>query len=192
MEVEQAVVEDLLPPDLLGRGALDAGCGTGRYLRVLAARGAVVTGVDLSAPMLSRARASSPRLIRASICALPIPSRSMDLVVSGLALGDLADLDHAIRELARVLRPGGRLIYSVVHPDGDAGRWSRTFEAGGRQRAIAGFWHSANDHRSACALCGLTIDAWREPHLDDSNRPVALVVRAQTTNAQVEAALSGC
>lgn len=177
MEVEQAVVEELLP-DLAGRTALDAGCGTGRYLRVLAERGAVATGVDLSATMLSRARRSSSRLVRASIAALPIPSQSMDVVVSGLALGDVADIDHAIREMARVLRPGGQLIYSVVHPDGATNGWSRTFSSGGRKRAVAGFWRSEDEHRSACLSAGLTINAWREPHLDDPNRPVALVVRA--------------
>ena len=58
MEAEQAAVVALLP-DLSGCQALDAGCGTGRYLRVLADRGATVTGVDLSAPMLAHARASA-------------------------------------------------------------------------------------------------------------------------------------
>lgn len=183
MEAEQAAVVELLP-DLAGRQALDAGCGTGRYLRVLSGRGAMVTGVDLSAPMLARARGSADRLVRASVCALPIRSRSMDVVVSGLALGDVADLDDAIREMARVLRPGGRLIYSVVHPQGEAEGWSRTFEANGRQCAVAGFWHSADEHRAACAAAGLAIDAWREPHLDQPNRPVALVIRGL-----VEAAL---
>ncbi len=178
MEAEQAAVEALLP-DLTGLQALDAGCGTGRYLRVLADRGALVTGVDLSAPMLSRARGCADRLVRASVCALPIARQSMDLVVCGLALGDVKDLALAIGELARVLRPGGQLLYSVVHPRGAAEGWSRTFDANGRQCAVAGFWHSEYEHRGACALAGLNIDAWHEPHLGDPRRPVALVVRAQ-------------
>lgn len=177
MEAEQAAVVALLP-DLSGCQALDAGCGTGRYLRVLADRGATVTGVDLSAPMLAHARASADRMVRASMCALPLASRSMDVVVSGLALGDVKDLARAVGEMARVLRPGGRLIYSVVHPDGAAERWSRTFEFNGRQCAVAGFWHSENAHRDACARAGLTIAAWEEPHLGDPRHPVALVVEA--------------
>lgn len=176
MEVEQAAMVEALP-DLAGRRALDAGCGTGRYLQVMADRGAIATGVDLSAPMLARARRVSGRLVRGSLHALPLQSGAIDVAVCGLALGDVDDLARAIGELARVLRPGGRLIYSVVHPRGAAARWSRTFESGGESRAVAGFWHSANEHRAACAAAGLTIEAWREPHCGD-RRPVALVVRA--------------
>lgn len=177
MAAEQAAVVALLP-DVSGCDALDVGCGTGRYLRVLAERGAMVTGVDLSAPMLVQARASADRILRASMCALPLASQSMDLVVSGLALGDVKNLARAINEMARVLRPGGTLIYSVVHPAGAAEGWSRTFEANGRQCAVAGFWHSQHEHRGACALAGLTIAAWEEPHLGDPAHPVALVVEA--------------
>jgi malonyl-CoA O-methyltransferase len=177
MEIEQAVIESRLP-DLAGRDALDAGCGTGRYLGLLTARGATATGVDLSLPMLGQAQAVSRRLVRAHVGALPFASRSFDLVVSGLALGDVPHLAPAIAELARVLRPGGRLIYSVVHPWGAEKGWSRTFEASGRQWAIAGFWHSLDEHRSACAAAGLTIGAWLEPPLDGFDDPVALVVEA--------------
>lgn len=177
MEVEQAAVVARLP-ELSGLKALDVGCGTGRYSQVLALRGAIVTGVDLSAPMLGHAAATSTRLLRGSMLALPVASRSMDVTVSGLALGDVEDLALAIHEMARVLRPGGRLIYSVVHPQGAARNWSRTFTAGGRQRAVAGFWHSEYEHRGACAMAGFTITAWEEPHLGDLAHPVALVVEA--------------
>lgn len=177
MAVEQAVIESRLP-NLAGRDALDAGCGTGRYLQLLAARGARATGIDLSLPMLAQARAMSPRLVRAQVVALPFASRSFDVVVSGLALGDMPHLAPAIAELARVLRPGGQLLYSVVHPSGAEKGWSRTFETGGRQCAIAGFWHSLNEHRSACASAGLAIGAWLEPSLDGGGDPAALVVEA--------------
>ena len=177
MAVEQGAMIDALP-DLAGRRVLDAGCGTGRYLRVMADRGAIVTGVDLSAAMLARARGAAGRLVRGSLHALPLQSRTMDVVVCGLALGDVDDLARAIGEMARVLQPSGRLIYSVVHPRGAGERWSRTFESGGESRAVAGFWHSADEHRAACAAARLTIEAWREPHLGDPKCPVALVVRA--------------
>ncbi len=177
MEVEQAAVVARLP-DLKGCQALDAGCGTGRYLHVLANRGATATGVDLSAPMLAVARTAAGRVVRGSMCAMPIASQAMDCVVSGLALGDVDDLATAIAELARVLRPGGRLLYSVVHPAGAAEGWSRTFEADGRKWAVAGFWHSEHEHRRACELAGLTIAGWDGAHLGDPRRPVALVVEA--------------
>ena len=180
MEIEQATVMSLLP-DVHGRTALDAGCGSGRYLRELRLRGARAFGLDLSDAMLARASAAGTPLMRADLSALPIASMAVDVAVCGLALGDVADLALALAELARVLRPDGCLIYSVVHPAGRRAGWSRTFDAGGRVRAIETHWHSVNEHRRACEAAGLAITAWEEPILEKLWQcPVALVVRARS------------
>jgi malonyl-CoA O-methyltransferase len=179
MEIEHATVLSLLP-DPRGLTVLDAGCGTGRYLRALAARGATTIGVDLSAPMLARAQQITSRIARADLRALPFETGSLDLVVCGLALGDVAELELALAEIARVLRPGGQVVYSVVHPAGGAQGWSRTFEVDGRQCEVDGHWHSIDRHRSACVAASLAVGCWREPGLDGtSGQPVALVVRAR-------------
>jgi len=179
MEVEHATVLALLP-DLRGLTVLDAGCGTGRYLHELESRSAMAIGMDLSMPMLTRARAAAGRVARADIRALPFDAMSLDLVVCGLALGDVAELELALSEIARALRPTGRVIYSVVHPSGEAAGWSRTFESDGRQLAIDGYWHSLDRHRQACAAAGLTIEEWREPALDElPGQRAVLVVRAR-------------
>lgn len=177
MEIEQQQVFALLP-DVRGLTVLDAGCGSGRYLRALGERGAKTIGVDLSAAMLARARASTSRIARADLRALPFDAMSIELVVCGLALGDFAELELALAEIARVLRPHGHVIYSVVHPAGESAGWSRTFESEGRRLAIESFWHSLDRHKQACAAAGLTIDGWREPSLGDARR-AALVVRAR-------------
>jgi len=176
MEIEQRAVLELLP-DVRGLTALDAGCGSGRYLRELSARGATAIGVDVSSAMIDRAREITPRIARADLRALPFDAMTIDLVICALALGDVDDLELALSEIARVLRPAGRVIYSVVHPDGEAAGWSRTFESNGRQWAVDGYWHSLARHRSACAAAGLSIDAWREPELESGQR-AALIVRA--------------
>lgn len=178
MVIEQETVLSLLP-DLTGVTLLDAGCGTGRYLEQTRALGARAVGVDLSSTMLAHARAGSGSLIRADLRALPIHAASVDVVVCGLALGDVPDLERAVAELACVLRPGGCLVYSVVHPSGAAAGWSRSFDAGGRRVAIASCWHTAADHRRACAAAGLVITEWEEPRLAAAGTsPVVLVVRA--------------
>lgn len=174
MGLEQATVMTLLP-DARGLTVLDAGCGSGRYLRELGDRGARVIGIDLSSAMLDRARETTKRVARADIRALPFDAMTIDLVVCGLALGDIEELERALVEIARVLRLGGRVIYSVVHPAGEAAGWSRTFESDGRQWAVDGFWHSLDRHREACRAAGLTIEDWREPELS------VLVVRASKT-----------
>jgi malonyl-CoA O-methyltransferase len=179
MEVEHATVLDLLP-DVRGLTVLDAGCGTGRYLRELESRGAMAFGIDLSMPMLQRAHHHPQRVARADLRALPFDAMSFDLVVCGLALGDVAELELALDEIARTLRPKGRVIYSVVHPAGEKAGWSRTFECDGRTVAIDGYWHSLEHHREACSAAGLTIDEWREPVLADvPGQRAVLVVRAR-------------
>lgn len=189
MQIEQQTVLSLLP-DVRNLAALDAGCGSGRYLKALQDRGAVAMGVDLSEAMLSRARMVGARIVRGDLCALPFEDRSLDLVVCGLALGDVEALDVALAEMSRVLRPGGSVIYSVVHPAGAAAGWSRTFESNGRQCAINSHWHSLDQHRQACASAQLTIDAWLEVVLAGfakasaprklADQPAVLVVRART------------
>jgi malonyl-CoA O-methyltransferase len=160
-----------------GLTVLDAGCGSGRYLRELGDRGARAIGMDLSPAMLARAKETTTRIARADLRALPFDAMSVDLVVCGFALGDLAEIELALAEIARVLRPGGRVIYSVVHPAGEAAGWSRTFESNGRTLAIDGHWHSLDRHRQACAAAGLVIEEWREPELADQR--AVLVVRAR-------------
>jgi malonyl-CoA O-methyltransferase len=186
MELEHAAVLALLP-DVRGQMALDAGCGSGRYLRELVDRGARATGIDLSPAMLKRARETTARLARADIRALPFDTMTMDLVVCGLALGDFAELELALTEIARVVRPRGSVIYSVVHPGGEAAGWSRTFERDGRQWAIDGFWHSLDEHRRACVAAGLAIEEWQEPELAEAQgQRAVLVVRAVNRRTAVE------
>ena len=179
MEAEHQTVLSLLP-DVHGKTVLDAGCGTGRYLQELKARGAFAVGMDLSAAMLAQAKTVNDRVARADLRALPFDAMSIDVVVCGLALGDVAELELALNEIARVMRPGGCVIYSVVHPAGEEHGWQRTFETDGRQVAIDGFWHSLDRHREACAAAGFTIDQWREPELAKApGRRAVLVVRAR-------------
>jgi SAM-dependent methyltransferase len=109
--------------DLSGQDVLDAGCGEGYNTRILAARGARMTGVDISARMLEHAREEERRAplgIRyecASYTNLTVfPDASFDAAVSFMALMDGPRFDHAMAEIFRVLRPGGRLAFSITHP----------------------------------------------------------------------------
>ena len=141
MEIEQQTVLSLLP-DLTGLTVLDAGCGTGRYLRELRALGRDADrprSVERRcSPGLARSRRS---IARANLCALPIDSMSVDVIVCGLALGDVPHLELALAEMARVLRPGGCVVYSVVHPAGARRRLvanlRRRRPAGGHQQLLA-------------------------------------------------------
>ncbi|HEX8205992.1 MAG TPA: methyltransferase domain-containing protein [Solirubrobacteraceae bacterium] len=101
-----------------GERVLDVGCGTGFYVAELledVGPDGAVTGVDPSAPMLTVARercAGAPNVTFAegAATALPVEDASFDAAVSVQVLEYVEDVDAALRELRRVLRPGGRLV----------------------------------------------------------------------------------
>lgn len=107
-------------PDVEGMRVLDAGCGTGVYTAFLADRGAEVVGVDVSEEMLSHAREAvgdRAEFRRADLGEpLPFEDGAFDGVVSALALGYVEDWDAVFAEFARVLRPGGFVVFSTGHP----------------------------------------------------------------------------
>jgi SAM-dependent methyltransferase len=109
--------------DVAGRRVLEVGCGSAPCARWLRREGADVVASDLSGGMLARAadlnRATGidVPLVQADVGALPFASSSVDVVCSAFGgLPFVADVDGALREVARVLRPGGRLVASVNHP----------------------------------------------------------------------------
>ena len=114
---EEPIVHGLLGQYPLG-AALDAACGTGRHAAYLASLGHRVTGIDATAEMLEIAKAGVPaaQFKTADLAAIPLQDGSMDFAVCTLALTHCADLGPPIRELARVVRPGGHVVISDVHP----------------------------------------------------------------------------
>jgi demethylmenaquinone methyltransferase/2-methoxy-6-polyprenyl-1,4-benzoquinol methylase len=96
-----------------GQWVLDAGTGTGDLARLATARGARVIGVDLAPAMLAIARRRGPasaRWVVADVAALPFRAGTFDVVLTGFTLRHPASLDGTLRELRRVLAPGGRLV----------------------------------------------------------------------------------
>lgn len=178
MEVEQAAMVSLLP-SVNGLTVLDAGCGSGRYLALMAKIGARrVIGVDSSSAMLAHARDVSTELMHANVRALPFRSETIDIVVCGLVMPDEPNLRSLLTELARVMRRGGVLLYSTLHPRGAKERWKRTFQTARGLRELPAYWHSIAEHEQECAAAGLRIDALLQPGIDNGP-PVALVVRAR-------------
>jgi 2-polyprenyl-3-methyl-5-hydroxy-6-metoxy-1,4-benzoquinol methylase len=119
-----------LAGDLRVHSVLDVGTGTGRHALWWARRGATVVGVDQSPEMLAVAqgRASAEGLsihfVQGALeGGLPWPAGRFDLVVCALMLTHVTDLAGAVREMARVVRPGGYLLLSDLHPEASARGW---------------------------------------------------------------------
>ena len=110
----------VLAGDVTGRRILDAGCGSGPLSAALRDRGAIMTGFDSSAAMLKLARrrlGDDADLQLADLGRpLPYPDAAFDDVVASLVLHYLGNWTAPLAELRRVLKPGGRLIASVMHP----------------------------------------------------------------------------
>lgn len=109
--------------DVAGKRVLDAACGPGLYAAELVQRGAEVVGFDQSPRMVEICRERVPRGdFRVHDLADPIgwlPDDSVDAVLLALAIEYIDDRVAALRELRRVLRPGGALVLSRQHPTGD-------------------------------------------------------------------------
>jgi ubiquinone/menaquinone biosynthesis C-methylase UbiE len=114
---EEPIVHAMLDALPIG-DALDAACGTGRHVAKLLDLGHRVIGVDTTQAMLDIAQTKCPGadLRRGRLEQLPVDSASVDLVTCSLALTHVPELGPVIAELARVLRPGGVVVLSDIHP----------------------------------------------------------------------------
>jgi SAM-dependent methyltransferase len=163
-----------------GRATLDLGCGEGRVARDLAELGHTVTGVDTSPTLLAAAREADPdgtyRL--ADAAALPFADASFDLVVAYNTLMDVDDLPGAVREAARVLEPGGRLMLTITHPVTNVGsdqgrildrdyfarrRFREEVVQDGMTMVFQGWEHPLEAYTRALEDNGLLIEGLREP-----------------------------
>ncbi|MCL4249667.1 MAG: methyltransferase domain-containing protein [Anaerolineae bacterium] len=181
MRAEEAAFIALLPA-LNGRTVLDLACGSGRYAEIALARGAAhAIGIDNSPHMLAQAQFRNR--ILATVSPIPLAPRSIDVVLCGLALGHVPDLDTAFAEIARVLVAGGAALVSDVHPFLFLGGAQRTFTVDGQTLAVEHHVHLYADYQRAASHAGLQIDRILEPRLlpEDAqaglSAPVAIVYR---------------
>jgi 2-polyprenyl-3-methyl-5-hydroxy-6-metoxy-1,4-benzoquinol methylase len=161
-----ALIHDFVLPRLLDvignvehQRVCDLACGQGIVARELAARGALVVGVDRSQEMLALAQAYEARqplgieYVRDDAQVLgAVRDEAFDGVVCNMALPDIADLPAAAQAIARVLAPGGWLVFSLPHPcfHTPDSRWDndgRGQVAVIRRYFAEGFWTSADPNR---------------------------------------------
>jgi SAM-dependent methyltransferase len=174
----------IVPPP--GRRCVEIGCGEGRVIRDLSARGHRVVGVDSSPTLLFHARHkdTDSSYALADAAALPFPDRCFDLAVAYNSLQVVADMPGSIREVARLLCPGGRLCFCVSHPLADVGsfvddspdaafavredyfahrRVEDRVERDGLEMTFRGWTYSLEDYVVALERAGLLIETMREP-----------------------------
>lgn len=190
--IERPVIERL-SGDVAGARLLDLGCGSGTYSLRFAERGASVTGLDLSAMMIAlairkaRERGVSIDLAVADIGRpLPLAEARFDFVFTATALHYVEDLGLTMKEVARVIKPGGRLVASVLHPMSTAyfpapgsDQWEAQYfgyrersiqtpwldfgDVPGEGRRILSYHHTIADYFHAITAAGLRVTDLCEP-----------------------------
>jgi SAM-dependent methyltransferase len=179
---------DLVPHP--GDRTLEVGCGEGRVSRDLAMRGHRVVAVDASDHLIHLAKDADQNnsYLRCDAACLPFVDESFDLAVFYNSLMDIDDMESAVREAARVLRPGGVLCACVTHPIADAGRFesgegdspfviedtylgdrrwfAAEIERDGLRMIFAGWAYPLEGYFGALERAGFAIQAVREPRVD--------------------------
>lgn len=161
MRVEQqAMIEQW--PDVAGRRVLDLACGSGRYSRaLLESNAAQVVSLDFCMPMLQQVVGS--QRVCASMMQLPFRPDSFDVVVSGLALAHASGVRPWAAEVARVLRPGGTLLYSDFHPEAARAGLTRSFkDAANVTFTVPHQLYSVAEQIEAALAAGLQLQTLRE------------------------------
>ena len=170
-----AWVDERAPADVL-----ELGCGTGKNTQVLI-DGRRVIGLDFSAQMLSRCKQVAPtaELHQADINrSWPVKDQSVDAVVCNLVLEHIENLEHIGREAARVLRPGGCLRLSELHPDRQKQGKKARFKDGDQMIEVAAFEHSETEFNEAFTKSKFKLVNKHEPRArtDAPTRPPRLLI----------------
>lgn len=146
-----------LLPDVTEARILDAGCGAGHLARELADRDAGVVGLDASREMLTYARDRAPDadFLQADLGSdLPFDADVFDGVASSLAFHYVREWERLFRNLRRVLRPGGWMVFSVQHPHADFEEYGGAQNYHERER-VSAIWDSFEDE--------VEVPAYRRP-----------------------------
>lgn len=159
--------------DVRGQRALDLGCGAGRYCALLAERGAAVVGLDPSSGMLERAKrkitpARCFELRQGMLETAHFPDEHFDLAVSALTLSHLPELEPTMSEIVRVLKQGGRLVISDIHPYWPVSGHDYTefYDETGQEYRIPEYPHLVEEYWRLFGRLGMRLEDIREPRID--------------------------
>lgn len=152
--------------DVSGADVIEFGCGTGRNLEYLCARGAgSLRGLDLSPAMLKLAtrRVPSASLLEHDMTVpTPYERQSADLVLFSLTLEHIADLASPLREAARLVRPSGRVLIYELHPFASLHGSAAHFVHDGEVIGMPTHTHLFSDYINASTASGLRLCRSRE------------------------------
>ena len=154
-----------LPLD--GAHVIEIGAGTGKNTTYLAERAGRVLALDLSSAMLDKARArleaDHVRFAEHDITTpWPAENGGTDLVIGNLVLEHIEDLAPVFAEMARVLKPGGTVFLSELHPERQARGSQAQFEKNGEAALVEAYVHTVSEYVTQAETAGLTLTGINE------------------------------
>lgn len=177
LALEERYLTSILP-DVVGSDVLDLGCGTGRRLASLLARGArSVVGIDLSAAMLGVARGRAgirDRLVLADGVQLPFRASVFDFALSSFALNHIKDMEAIAQELARAMKLNVHLLICEMHPEAYAQGWRPGFRDVRSSVQIETVSHSAESVLSCFRSAGFACLTLHDLFFAEPERPIFL------------------
>jgi malonyl-CoA O-methyltransferase len=184
-DLDREVVRRTLAAVALG-DVLELGCGTGKNTLWLAERARSVFALDFSGGMLARARdrvtGGHVRFVRHDVREpWPVAVASADTIIGNLVLEHVEALAPVFAEAARVLRPGGHLLFCELHPERQrrGGQAHFTDSATGEVIAVTAHRHTVSDYVNSGIAAGLTLrelGEWLEPEAPSDAPPRLLSV----------------
>jgi ubiquinone/menaquinone biosynthesis C-methylase UbiE len=148
----------------------DVGCGTGRHWQQIADRHpARLIGFDVSDGMLTmlQKKISNAEVYRLTDNKLKVlADHSCDVIISTLAMAHIKNIEEALKEWNRVLRPGGEMIITDYHPETLARGGSRTFKVNNRLMAVRSYVHPVEKIKTITRQLGLTELRFSEKVID--------------------------
>ena len=170
IEFEERALRPILAGLPVGDAA-DVGCGTGRLSAMLCELGHRVVGIDPSEEMLERARAKGipARFEVGAFDALPLADRSVDLVTCALALTHSTDLRPRLEGFRRIVRPGGAVVTTDIHPIvvATGGGQALFRRPDGARGVTVNYQHWVSDYVRAFVDAGFAIERCEEPVIDE-------------------------
>lgn len=180
-----------------GERILDAGCGTGRNFQAMIDANSNPVGIDFSKGMLGVAKRKYPRAAVAVADLdhpLPLKHGSLDAALCALVGEHLKNLPGLFRESFKSLRPGGRFVFSVYHPEMAAAGKEANFEQSGVEFRLGAYKHRLDDYLNFLDDAGFTDLSTKEFKGDERlanelpsghrylNFPVLLIIKGSRPN----------
>lgn len=192
IKVNQARSNMLIPEtlkildDIKGKSILDLGCGEGGYSRLFTSKGAKVVGVDYSENLIKEAIKQNQTneieyYVRDACFLEGIEDNKFDIVVSAMCLMAVENIDSALKEAYRVLKPGGEFVISILHP---CFGFKDYFDERPYQEILSEyfgkpitFWHKTLSNTINCMLnSGFNLKQLYEPQFDSDNSQIPKIL----------------